>query len=198
MMREIAGLVDPACFDMDPIAVSEKMAEPDSHDRLRAADLRLCQLCDGQVSGPTAWPLPTSPSRANPAGRLGARRHRHRRLGFLARRRMRRSTSPTGSPAAMSSAAPMPRPAASRAMPRPGRTTRSMLRPATSTAPRARRWKAPGCGRATTATWRSSRRRRTASTRGCWQTHDPRDTVVADLNRCSARSFRKSGLKPRY
>ena len=30
MMREIAGLVDPACFEMDPIAVSEKMAAPDS------------------------------------------------------------------------------------------------------------------------------------------------------------------------
>ena len=37
---------------------------------------------------------------------------------------MRRSTSPTGSPAATSSAAPMPRPAASPAMPRRGRTTR--------------------------------------------------------------------------
>ena len=30
MMREIAGLIDPACFDMDPIAVSEKMAETGS------------------------------------------------------------------------------------------------------------------------------------------------------------------------
>ncbi len=30
MMGEIAGLVDPACFEMDPIAVSEKMAEPGS------------------------------------------------------------------------------------------------------------------------------------------------------------------------
>ncbi len=30
LMREITGLVDPACFEMDPIAVSEKMAEPDS------------------------------------------------------------------------------------------------------------------------------------------------------------------------
>jgi multiple sugar transport system substrate-binding protein len=30
MMRAIAGLVDPACFDMDPITVSEKMAEPGS------------------------------------------------------------------------------------------------------------------------------------------------------------------------
>ncbi|WP_095080854.1 extracellular solute-binding protein [Mesorhizobium sophorae] len=29
-MREIAALVDPACFDMDPIAVSERMAETDS------------------------------------------------------------------------------------------------------------------------------------------------------------------------
>jgi multiple sugar transport system substrate-binding protein len=30
MMREIAALVDPACFEMDPIAVSEQMAEPNS------------------------------------------------------------------------------------------------------------------------------------------------------------------------
>lgn len=30
MMREIAALIDPACFDMDPIAVSERMAEPNS------------------------------------------------------------------------------------------------------------------------------------------------------------------------
>jgi len=30
MMKEIAALVDPACFDMDPIAVFERMAEPDS------------------------------------------------------------------------------------------------------------------------------------------------------------------------
>jgi len=30
MMREIAGLVEPACFEMDPIAVSERMAEADS------------------------------------------------------------------------------------------------------------------------------------------------------------------------
>lgn len=30
MLREIAGLVDPACFEMDPIAVSERMAEPAS------------------------------------------------------------------------------------------------------------------------------------------------------------------------
>jgi multiple sugar transport system substrate-binding protein len=29
-MREIAALVDPACFEMDPIAVSERMAQPDS------------------------------------------------------------------------------------------------------------------------------------------------------------------------
>ncbi|PDQ19829.1 ABC transporter substrate-binding protein [Mesorhizobium sanjuanii] len=29
-MREIAALVDPACFDMDPIAVSERMAEAGS------------------------------------------------------------------------------------------------------------------------------------------------------------------------
>lgn len=29
-MREIAALVDPACFEMDPIAVSEHMAEADS------------------------------------------------------------------------------------------------------------------------------------------------------------------------
>ncbi|WP_428424182.1 extracellular solute-binding protein [Pararhizobium sp.] len=28
MLREIAGLVDPACFEMDPIAVLERMAEP--------------------------------------------------------------------------------------------------------------------------------------------------------------------------
>jgi multiple sugar transport system substrate-binding protein len=30
MLKEIAGLVDPACYDMDPIAVSERMAEPGS------------------------------------------------------------------------------------------------------------------------------------------------------------------------
>lgn len=30
MMREIAALVDPACLEMDPIAVSERMAEADS------------------------------------------------------------------------------------------------------------------------------------------------------------------------
>jgi multiple sugar transport system substrate-binding protein len=30
MMREIVGLVDPECFDMDPIAVSERMAAPGS------------------------------------------------------------------------------------------------------------------------------------------------------------------------
>lgn len=30
MLREIARLVDPACFDMDPIAVSERMVEPGS------------------------------------------------------------------------------------------------------------------------------------------------------------------------
>lgn len=29
-LREIAALVDPACFGMDPIAVSERMSEPDS------------------------------------------------------------------------------------------------------------------------------------------------------------------------
>ncbi|TWF41188.1 extracellular solute-binding protein [Neorhizobium alkalisoli] len=31
MMCEIAQLIDPACFDMDPIAVFEKMAEPGSN-----------------------------------------------------------------------------------------------------------------------------------------------------------------------
>lgn len=30
MLREIAGLVDPSCFEMDPIAVLERMAEPDA------------------------------------------------------------------------------------------------------------------------------------------------------------------------
>jgi multiple sugar transport system substrate-binding protein len=30
MIAELAALIDPACFDMDPIAVSEKMAEEDS------------------------------------------------------------------------------------------------------------------------------------------------------------------------
>ncbi|TGT71592.1 extracellular solute-binding protein [bacterium M00.F.Ca.ET.159.01.1.1] len=30
MLREIAALIDPACLTMDPIAVFEKMAEPDS------------------------------------------------------------------------------------------------------------------------------------------------------------------------
>lgn len=29
-LREVAALVDPACFGMDPIAVSERMSEPDS------------------------------------------------------------------------------------------------------------------------------------------------------------------------
>ena len=29
MIAELAALIDPACFDMDPIAVSERMAEPD-------------------------------------------------------------------------------------------------------------------------------------------------------------------------
>lgn len=30
VLSELVGLIDPACFDMDPIAVSEKMAEADS------------------------------------------------------------------------------------------------------------------------------------------------------------------------
>ncbi len=30
MLREIADLVDPACFEMDPIAVLERMAQPDA------------------------------------------------------------------------------------------------------------------------------------------------------------------------
>lgn len=30
MLREIAHLVDPACFEMDPIAILERMAEPDA------------------------------------------------------------------------------------------------------------------------------------------------------------------------
>ena len=60
------------------------------------------------------WAAPASPSRHSP------------------RPRMRRSISPTGSPAATSSAVPMPRPAASPAMPRRGRTTPSMRRRATS------------------------------------------------------------------
>ncbi len=30
LMREIAGLIDPECFDMDPIAVLERMVEPGS------------------------------------------------------------------------------------------------------------------------------------------------------------------------
>ena len=30
MLREIAGLVDPACFEMDPIAVLERMAAPEA------------------------------------------------------------------------------------------------------------------------------------------------------------------------
>ena len=30
MLAELAGLIDPACFDMDPIDVSERMAEEDS------------------------------------------------------------------------------------------------------------------------------------------------------------------------
>lgn len=30
MLREITALVDPACFEMDPIAVLERMAEPDA------------------------------------------------------------------------------------------------------------------------------------------------------------------------
>lgn len=30
MLREIAGLVDPACFEMDPIAILERMAAPEA------------------------------------------------------------------------------------------------------------------------------------------------------------------------
>lgn len=31
MMREISALIDPACFDMDPIAVLERMAQTEAH-----------------------------------------------------------------------------------------------------------------------------------------------------------------------
>ena len=83
MIREIAALVDAGCLDMDPIAVFERMAASGFADRLRAADLWLCELCDGRISSapaglcrhPRGW-------NARP-GRLGAGRHGHRRLGLL-------------------------------------------------------------------------------------------------------------------
>jgi multiple sugar transport system substrate-binding protein len=63
MMREIAGLIDPACFGMDPIAVLEKMAE--AHSAIACSPLtygyvsysmagfreKLVKFCDIPVAG---------------------------------------------------------------------------------------------------------------------------------------------------
>lgn len=43
MMREVSALIDPACFDMDPIAVLERMALPE-------ADIACSPLIYGYVS----------------------------------------------------------------------------------------------------------------------------------------------------
>ena len=51
MLREIAGLVDPACFEMDPIAVLERMAEPDAKTVCSTPDLWLCPAIPWLVSG---------------------------------------------------------------------------------------------------------------------------------------------------
>ena len=117
-MREIAALVDPACFDMDPIAVSERMAEAGSPDRLRAADLWLCQLCAWTASAPHRLAFADIPV-AGAAGPVGSAlggtgiavsafsqaQGCGDRLRLLGRQRRR------------CSAAPMPPPAASPAMP---------------------------------------------------------------------------------
>jgi multiple sugar transport system substrate-binding protein len=44
MLREIAALVDPACFEMDPIAVLRTNGSTRDKSRRLAADLWLCQL----------------------------------------------------------------------------------------------------------------------------------------------------------
>ncbi len=45
LLLALADCIDPRCMEMDPIAVFEAMAQPESKHRLRTADLRLCELC---------------------------------------------------------------------------------------------------------------------------------------------------------
>ena len=167
MIREIAALVDPGCSRHG----SDRRVSNAWRQRIRRI------VCAPLIYGYVSYAVPGfRPNRlafadipvagTHRPGRVGAGRHRHCRLGLLRRPRMRRSTSPTGSPAATSSAVHTPRPAASPATPRRGRTTPSTRRRATFIERHGERLKAHGCGRAMTATWRSSRRRQTASMKG--------------------------------
>ena len=129
-MREIAALVEPACFEMDPIAVSERMAE--ARFRIVCAPLiygYVSYAISGFRRAGCALPSPTFRPSA-PDGPIGSA------LGgtgiavsaLFAGRKMQRSTSPIGSPAAMSSVVLMPPPADSPATPPPGKIRQSTRR----------------------------------------------------------------------
>ncbi len=83
LIREMAALVDPVCLDMDPIAVSERMA---------AADSRIA--CAPLIYGYVNYAVPgfrpnrlafadIADGRHDRPRRVGAGRHRHCRLGIL-------------------------------------------------------------------------------------------------------------------
>jgi multiple sugar transport system substrate-binding protein len=170
MIREIAALVDAACLGMDPIAVCEVMAKADSRfvcapliygyvsyamKGFRPARLAFADIPAAGSAGPVGSALGgtgiavSNFSEAKDAAIdfaywvAGARTQR----GIYA------------------GAASMPARADNLATQPPGKTQRSTQPPAISTRIRARPWKAPGCGHATTATWHSSNLHPIASTR---------------------------------
>ena len=144
---------------MDPIAVFERMAAADCRRVVRAADLRLCQLCHRRVPAATAGVRRHSGAGRERSGRLGARRHRHRGVGLLDGAARRHRFRLLGRERRGPDAGPMPR--RRPAGPCRGLGGRGGQRRDRRLLPRrrGRRSTGPGCGPATTATWRSSKPR---------------------------------------
>ena len=94
MIAELVAAVDPRCFDDGPDRGVEEDGAAGIGHRLRAADLRLCQLCQRRIPRERGSPSPTSrrrAARARSARRSAAPASRCRRYRPTDRRR---STSP--------------------------------------------------------------------------------------------------------
>lgn len=164
MIRELAALVAPACIGMDPIAVLDHMGEAGSPYTVSPLIYGYVSysLQDFRANRIAFADMPVAGANGPVGSALGGTG-----IAVSAFRKTARppSTSPTGLPAGRCRPIATGAPAASRAMPRGGRTRRPMPRRSASIKTPARRWKVPGCGHAMTDICHSRRRRRSASTR---------------------------------
>ena len=187
MMREIVALIDPACFEMDPIAALERMGEAGSHIACSPLIYGYVNYSiDGFRPNLVAFAdIPPREMMVLPARRWAARASVFRLFQQIA---PRLSISPTGLPEARCNEGHMRQRVVNRLIPTLGKTKLSMRRRQASTRQRARRLKLPGCAHAIKVIWTFKKPLQIGSMRGfCSATL--RGTSSTILNALFRQSF---------